>query len=176
MRYFKLAALGLLAAALSTHANYQLGQVKAAVNYQGSYPDNSELRNGVGVNGAIGQETPFAESKGAGGFGVRANYSHYNIEGDDVGSDKDEGGVALTGLVGPQLAWFQPRVGGHAGYARLNDNNFFDFGPDVTADFNFSPKLGVQAMATPYWYTNQNRTDYEGTKLGLGVVWRVPGA
>jgi hypothetical protein len=176
MQYFKLAAFGLLALALSSYAAYPMGQVKAAVNYQGTKLDDNAYRPGVGVNGAVGQESNFAEARGAGGFGVRANYSHYNIEGDEIGSDLNEGGVALTGLIGPNLRWFQPRLGGHAGYARVEDNNYFDFGPDITADFKFAPEVGIQAMATPYWFSNQNRTDYEGTKLGLGVVWSLPGA
>jgi hypothetical protein len=176
MRFGIFAAIGGLALALTSHASPWPGEVKSSIGYQASELGDDDYHTGLGVNGSLGQEFFFTHAAGAGGFGLRANYSHYDIEGDDAGTDLNEGGVALTGLVGPNVSWFRPRFGGHAGYARLDDGNFFDFGPDFTADFNFTTQLGVQAMATPYWYSNQSHTDYQGTKLGLGVVFNLNGA
>jgi hypothetical protein len=174
MHYLKLALAGLLAFAFSSDAAYSLGRVKAAGLFQGSNLDNGDYHFGTGVSGSLGQETPVYDGIYAGGFGLRANYTHYAIEGDERGPDLNEGGVVMTGLFGPTQGKINPRVGGHAGYARLESGNFFDWGADITADFGFSPQLGIQAMATPYWYTNDNRTDYRGTKLGLGLVWTMP--
>ncbi|HKP95181.1 MAG TPA: hypothetical protein VJ385_05425 [Fibrobacteria bacterium] len=177
MRYSKLAAMGAMALGLSSYAVMGMPQIKTGVAYQGSELDNDAYRPGVGINGFVGSEKPFADAAGAGGFGVRANYSHYNIEGDElIGKDLDEGGIALVGTVGPNVAKFQPRVGGHVGYTRVEDNNYLDLGPDLTADFKVTPQLGVQALVTPSWFINENRSDYYGTKLGLGVTWNVPGA
>lgn len=177
MRYLNLAAMGVLAFGLSTHAALRMGHMKAGIAYQGAELDNDAYRPGIGVNGSVASEMPFLGAAGAGGLGLRANYEHYRVEGDELtGDDLNEGGVALTGLLGPNLAGFQPRIGGHVGYARLEDNNFLDLGPDVTADFKFTPQVGIQAMVTPTWFINQDNSDYYGTKLGLGVTWSVPGA
>jgi len=174
MRYLKFAAMGVLALSLSSYA--ALGTMKAGVAYQGAEPDNSSYRPGIGLNGFVATERPFMAAAGAGGLGLRADYEHYRIEGDQAGPDLNEGGLALTGLLGPNGVYFQPRIGGHVGYARLRDNNFLDLGPDVTADYKFTPQLGVHAMVTPTWFINQDRSDYFGTKLGLGVIWSLPGA
>ncbi|MDB5050859.1 MAG: hypothetical protein JWO30_3930 [Fibrobacteres bacterium] len=174
MRYFKLAIIGALAMGMSSFA--ALGNMKAGVAYQGAEPDNDAYRPGIGVNGFVASELPFAAGAGAGGLGVRADYEHYRIEGDVAGPDLNEGGLALLGMLGPNGAYFNPRVGGHVGYTRLRDNNYLNLGPDVTADYKFTPVVGVHALVTPSWYINQDRSNYFGTKLGLGVVVNLPGA
>jgi hypothetical protein len=176
MRYLKFAAMGVLALGLSSYA--ATATVKAGVAYQGAIPDNSDLRPGIGVNGSLGSELSMMGAAAAAGLGVRANYEHYRMEGVE-GLDKanlNESGIALTGMLGPNSVYFQPRVGGHVGYARLDDANFLEYGPDLTAAYKVSPTLGVQALVTPTWLTNEDRTDYHGTKIGLGVTWSPPGA
>jgi hypothetical protein len=175
MRYMKLAAAGVLA--LGTAAFSATSSMRAGVAYQGAVLDNENFRPGMGVNGSIGSEMLSSGAGAAGGLGLRANYEHYRMEG-IKGLDKanlNEGGIALTGMVGPNLMAFQPRVGGHVGYARLDDRNFLELGPDVTAAFKVSPTVGLQALVTPTWMMNQDNTDFHGTKVGLGVTWSAPG-
>jgi len=173
MRYLKIAAVGVLALGMSSYA--ALGTMKAGVAYQGAEPDNGAYRPGMGLNGFVDADRAMGAT--AGGLGLRADYEHYRLEGDQAtGSDLNEGGVALTGMVGPNLLRFQPKVGGHVGYSRLENNNYLDLGPDLSADLKFTPSVGLHALVTPSWFINQDRTDYFGTKLGLGVIWSIPGA
>jgi hypothetical protein len=172
MRYLKLMALGVLAMGFSARA-----ALKTEVAYQGSHLDYlSNDRYGMGINGGVAAEHPMMGANSVGGLGLRANFDNYRVQGGGVNNDIQEGGVALTGALGPNTLTFQPRIGGHVGYARMEDANFFDLGPDVSAALKVTPRLGIQAMVTPTWFMNQNRTDYQGTKLGLGVVWSTPGA
>ncbi|GEM_PF-3077691 len=178
MRYFKLAALGILAMGLSAHAS--TGIWKAGVSAQGSeLNDRDAYRPGMGVNGFTTMERPTAGGAGVGGLGLRANYTNYQIEGDQAGKDLNEGGIALTGLVGPNTENFQPRVGGHVGYERLSRANYLDLGADLMAAYKITPRFGVNAMVTPTWYLKgsdlTSKSDYL-TKVGLGVIWSTPGA
>jgi hypothetical protein len=175
MRYLKLAALGVLAFGLASHAAIT-PFVQTGVSAQGSQLDNDSYRPGVGLNGFVEVERPMLGAAGLGGLGVRANYSHYQIEGDEfIGDDINEGGVALTGMIGPNMARFQPKVGGHVGYARFDKNNYVDYGADLMAAYRIAPQLNVHALVTPSWFANRDDTDFLGTKLGLGVTWNTPG-
>lgn len=178
MRYLKLAALGFLALGIS--ANASTGTWKSGVSAQGSeLNDRNEYRPGMGVNGFTTMEHATPNGAGVAGLGIRANYTNYQIEGDQVGKNLNEGGVALTGLVGPNSTYFQPRVGGHVGYERLSSANFVDLGADLMASYKVTPRFGINAMVTPTWYMKGSdlakNTDYL-TKIGLGVVWSTPGA
>jgi len=178
MRIVKFAALGILALGMAARAD--LGTIKAGVAAQGSeLSDRSAYRPGVGINGFTAVERTTPNGGGVGGLGLRANYTNYQIEGDEVGKDLNEGGIALLGLIGPNSTYFQPRVGGHIGYTRLESANFMDLGADLMAAYKFTPQFGIQAMVTPTWYLKANdltkQSDYL-PKIGLGVVWSTPGA
>jgi hypothetical protein len=177
MRYLKLAVAGLLAMGASVSVPAATAAVKAGVAYQGAMLDNPDFRPGIGLNGSVGAERSLMGASGVGGLGLRANYEHYRQEGFDAvdQANLNEAGVAVTGMLGPNLARFQPRVGGHLGYARLDDNNFVEIGPDISAAYNVSPSVGIQAMVTPTWLANEDETEFHGTKVGLGVVWSAPG-
>lgn len=177
MRYLKLAVAGLLAMGATVTLPAAEAAVKAGVAYQGALPDNSDLRPGIGLNGSVGAERSMMGATGVGGLGLRANYQHYRAEGFDVidQANVNEAGLALTGMIGPNLAKFQPRVGGHVGYARVDDDNFVEMGPDLSAAYNVTPSLGIQAMVTPTWMANDNDTEFHGTKMALGVIWSAPG-
>ncbi|MDB5105217.1 MAG: hypothetical protein JWP91_2906 [Fibrobacteres bacterium] len=175
MRYLKYAAMGVLALGMSSYAATRT--MNAGVAYQSAVLDNGDYRPGMGVNGSLGSEMTMLGAAGSGGLGLRGNYEHYRREGVD-GLDQanlNEGGIALTGMVGPNTVFLQPRVGGHVGYTRLEDNNFLEVGPDVTAAYKFTPTLGIQAMVTPTWLINQDNTNFHGTKMGLGITWSAPG-
>jgi len=178
MRRVKFAALGVLALGMVARAD--LGTIRAGVAAQGSeLSDRSAYRPGVGINGFTSVERTTPNGGGVGGLGLRANYTNYQIEGDEFGKDLNEGGIALLGLIGPNSTYFQPRVGGHIGYTRLESANFMDLGADLMAAYKFTPQFGIQAMVTPTWYLKANdltkQSDYL-TKVGLGVVWSTPGA
>lgn len=173
MRILKLAALGVLALGVSSHAAYT--NLKTGVSAQASMLDQSGYNTGVGVNGFVQSE--HAMGMGAGGLGLRANFDDYQAKGGSyANSDIQEGGVALTAMGGPNTSRFQPRIGGHLGYAREEQANFLDVGPDVMASLLFTPHVGLNALVTPTWFINGDRTDYLGTKVGVGVTWNVPGA
>jgi hypothetical protein len=172
MRMMRLAAIGVLALGASSYA--ALTNMKTGISAQTSLLDNDSYRPAMGVNGFIGTER--GTTYGAAGMGLRANFDNYRIEGDEVGKDIQEGGVALTAMGGPNVAHFQPRVGGHVGYARMEEGNYLDLGPDVSASVLVTPTVGLQALVTPTWFINQDKTDYLGTKMGLGVTWSLPGA
>jgi len=151
--------------------------VKAGVAYQGASTNNANYRPGIGLNGTVGSDASIMGAIASAGLGLRANYEHYRVENNvALGRDQDEGGIALTGMVGPNIGLFQPKVGGHVGYARLEDNNYLDMGPDVTADLKITPTVGVNALVTPTWFFAEDNTNYFGTKVGLGVVLTLPGA
>ncbi len=178
MRYLKYAALGVLAAGLA--ANASTGTIRNGVSAQtANMADRSVYRQGVGINGFTSVEKTTPSGIGVGGLGLRADYTHYEIEADEIGKNLNEGGVAVLGLVGPNTAFFQPRVGGHVGYERLSKANFMDLGADVIAALKLSPTLGVNAMVTPTWYLKpgdiSSKSDYL-TKVSLGLVWTTPGA
>jgi hypothetical protein len=174
MRTLKLAALGVLALGVASQAAYT--NLKTGVSAQASMLDQAGYNTGVGVNGFVQSE--HAMGMGAGGLGLRANFDNYMAKGGEVrdNSDIQEGGVALTAMGGPNTARFQPRIGGHVGYAREEQANFLDVGPDVMASLLFTPHVGLNALVTPTWFINGDRTDYLGTKVGVGVTWNVPGA
>lgn len=177
MRYLKLAVAGLLAVGASVTIPAATAAVKAGVAYQGAMLDDTDFRPGIGLNGSVGAERPMMNANGVGGLGLRANYQHYRQEGFDSMDEANlnEAGVALTGMIGPNLARFQPRVGGHVGYARLEDENFLEMGPDISAAYNVTPNVGIQALVTPTWLANEDDTEFHGTKVGLGVIWSAPG-
>lgn len=179
MGYLRFAAIAVLAFGVSSYASLSVGerQVKAGVAYQGASTNSSNYRPGIGVNGFVGTDGTILGAGGTAGMGVRANYEHYRVDGDiPSASDQDEGGIALTGMVGPNTSFFQPKLGGHVGYARLEENNYLDLGPDATADLKLTPQLGVHALITPSWFVTESHSNYFGTKLGLGVIWSIPGA
>lgn len=175
MRILKLAAItGLGALALASGSFAATGSLKTGVSAQTSLLDNDAYGPGMGVNGYITAER--AKGYGVGGLGLRANFDNYRVDEGLEGKDIQEGGVALTALGGPNTARIQPRIGGHVGYTRMEGGNYLDFGPDVMANFVLTPKLGVHALVTPTWLTDDDATEYLGTKMGLGVTWSVPGA
>jgi len=183
MRILKLAALGVFALGVSSHAafiNLRSGtNLKTGLSAQASTIDQRGYNTGVGVNGFVQAER--AKGYGAGGLGLRANFDNYTAKGSANADDIQEGGVALTAMGGPNIirsnmTRFQPRIGGHIGYAREEQANFLDLGPDVMASLLFTPRVGLNALATPTWFINGDRTDYLGTKFGLGVTWNLPGA
>jgi hypothetical protein len=171
MRILKLAALGVLAMGVSSQAAYT--NLKTGVSAQASMLDNSAYETGMGVNGFIQSE--HAMGMGAGGLGLRANFDNYKAD-NTAAEDIQEGGVALTAMGGPNTSRFQPRLGGHIGYAREEGANYLDLGPDVMASLLFTPRVGLNALVTPTWFMNGDHTDYLGTKVGVGVTWNVPGA
>jgi len=171
----KLAAMGALAFGLASHAAIT-PHMQTGVSAQGAQLDNSAYRPGIGLNGFVEAASPMLGAAAVGGLGVRANYTHYQIEGDELtGGDINEGGVALTAMAGPNLARFQPKVGGHVGYARFNENNYVDLGADLMAAYRLTPQFNIHALVTPSWLANQDDTDFLGTKVGLGVTWNTPG-
>jgi hypothetical protein len=171
MRTLKLAALGVLAMGVASQAAYT--NLKTGVSAQASMLDRTDYETGMGVNGFIQSER--AMGMGAGGLGLRANFNNYQAQ-DNVSNDIQEGGVALTAMGGPNTSRFQPRLGGHIGYAREEGSNFLDLGPDVMASLLFTPHVGLNALVTPTWFMDGDETTYNGTKFGLGVTWNVPGA
>ena len=174
MRSLKLAALGVLALGVSSQAAYTNMNLKTGVAAQASMMDKSDYNTGVGVNGFVQSER--AMGVGAGGLGLRANFDNYPAKSGTGAEDIQEGGVALTAMGGPNTSRIQPRLGGHVGYARQEGGNFLDLGPDVMASLLFTPHVGLNALVTPTWFINGDKTDYLGTKVGVGVTWNVPGA
>lgn len=172
MRLLKFMAVGALT--LGTGAYAATGSMKTGISAQSSLLDDDGYRPGMGVNGYVTAER--AKGYGAGGLGLRANFENHMVEEGAVGEDIQEGGVALTALGGPNTKRIQPRIGGHLGYTRMEGGNYLDFGPDVMANFILTPKLGIHALVTPTWLTNEDATEYLGTKMGVGVTWSVPGA
>lgn len=178
MRIVKFVALGVMALGMAATAS--VGTIKAGVSAQGSeLYDRNAYRPGVGLNGFTSVERATPNGGAVGGLGLRANYTNYQVEGDVGGKNLNEGGLALTGLIGPNSTYFEPRVGGHVGYERLSSSNFLDLGADLMAAYKITPQLGIHAMVTPTWYLKANditkQSDYL-TKIGLGVTWSTPGA
>ena len=172
MRILKLATLAVLGMGVSSYAGFT--NMKTGISAQTSVLDDAGYRPAVGVNGFVGTE--HATGYGAGGMGVRANFDNYRLEGGTSSQDIQEGGVSLTASGGPSLSRFQPRLGGHVGYARLEQSNYLDLGPDVTAALMMNKHIGLNALVTPTWFINGDKTDFLGTKMGLGVTWNIPGA
>jgi hypothetical protein len=173
MHIIKLAALGVLAMGISTQAAYSVNTGLAA---QVSSVDNPDYNTGVGLNGFIQGDRLMGA--GIGSMGLRANFDNFQAKGGTGGNDIQEGGLALTataGVASPSTR-FTSGLGGHVGYARREAANFLDLGPDLTAAYRVTPRLGLHALVTPSWFINQDKSDYLGTKFGLGVAWKVPGA
>jgi hypothetical protein len=164
MRYLKQMALAGLAVGLFfVPSRAALSAPTVSVGAQSGALYNNDYHMGYGVEGALGQ------TNGMGEMDIRANYLNYQSQNGGA-SDLNEGGVGLTALVGPYTPFIQPKVGGHVGYQRFEDGNFFDVGPDVTALFKLSPQVGIQAAVTPTWLINQAGNDYR-TRASLGVQW-----
>ncbi len=172
MRILKLAAVGVLALGASAYAG--LTTVKTGLSAQTSLLNDDAYHAGMGVNGFVASER--GSDRGAGGLGLRANFDSYQAQPGFTNKDIQEGGVAVTAMGGPNSRYIQPRLGGHVGYARQEGNNYLDVGPDVQAALMMTPRVGLNALVTPTWFINGDKTDYLGTKMGLGVTWAVPGA
>ena len=173
MKYWKYIALaGALAfGAMKPATSQEVGNWNIGVAPLASDLANDSYRLGWGVNGLLGYDQTFSDAMGVSTVGIRGNYVNYQIEGDEIGSDLNEGAVNLEAVMGPNSAYFQPKLGGHAGYARLESDDFFDVGVDVMATYKFNPSVGINAQVIPSWYLNQDQSEYL-TKMAVGVEWK----
>jgi hypothetical protein len=141
----------------------------------------ADFHMGYGASAAIAAERQYGAMTDT-RFGLRGNFLNYNSEADFPGEDNfQQYGIGLEALTGPVGRAFEPKVGGHVGYVRIdgdqltgNENNL-DLGADVMATFNLSPTLDVQALVSPTWLIGDDDTDYITTG-SVSVQLSLPGA
>lgn len=169
MRCLKMMVAASMVAGLSVISSHAMSTIGVGAQSGALYNDNYHL--GYGVAGAVGGTNGMSE------LDLKGNYLNYQSMGGPGNQDHsalNEGGLGITALVGPSAAFVQPKVGGHVGYTRFESTNFLDVGPDVSALFKLTPKVGIQAAVTPTWLINGSGNDYR-TRASVGVQW-TPGA
>jgi hypothetical protein len=172
MRYASILAVGAMAVGLSAYsARAQAPELKVGVGASSGALNDDDYHMGIGGHGSVSFEQPMGRT--ASEVALRANYLNYQTQTETLGSDRDEVGVNLAAMVGPNLYAFEPKVGGHVGYERFSGDNFLDLGADVIASVELTPMVDLQAGVTPTWLINQDGNDYL-TRLSLGVQW-TPG-
>lgn len=177
MRYLGLIAAAVLWAGFSGANAQAISQWKLGVGAQTSAANMADYHMGYGGGGAIAVETnvgDMTESR----VGLRGNYLNYEPESDANRGSFQEFGGALEALVGPTGRTFEPKVGGHVGYQRVDDIGFrerdaLDVGADFMANIAVSPQVDIQAVVTPLWLIDSDDTDYQtrgsiGVQFGLG--------
>lgn len=162
MRYLNLMAMGILAGGLAAAD----ADVKIGVGGLTSATGSDSYHMGVGgqATAALENEMGPTESR----LGVRGNYLNFATQDDaTIGSaDFQQYGLGLEALVGPAGRFFEPKIGGHAGWTRFDsdngtENNLFDVGADVMATYKITPRVDLQALVTPTWLIDENEADYE---------------
>jgi hypothetical protein len=184
MRYFKMIAAGTLLAGVVA-ANAQMGATSPewTISAGGATAagNMADYHMGYGASAAVAAERQFGDMADT-RFGLRGNFLNYNSEADFPGEDNfQQYSIGLEALTGPAGAAFEPKVGGHVGYVRLdgegltgNENNL-DVGADVMATFKLTPTVDLQALVSPTWLVGDDDTDYITTG-SVSVQLSLPGA
>lgn len=113
--------------------------------------------------------------------GVRGSFLDYRNQRGTPLPDFQEYGIGLEALAGPAGGIFEPKVGAHLGYVRLDGfsnpdrEHLLDLGADLMASLRILPALDLQALVTPYWLINTTDTDYH-TRGALNLQLSLPGA
>lgn len=174
MRYLNLMVLGLLAGGLGSAG----ADVKLGVGGLTSATGMESYRMGVGgsVAAAVENQMGATESR----LGIRGNYLNFQTQDDATigAADFQQFGVGLEALAGPAGRFFEPKIGGHVGWTRLesdagSENNLFDVGGDVMATYRITPRVDLQALVSPTWLIDDGEADYEtrgalNVQIGLG--------
>lgn len=180
---------------MRTRGLFAAGALCAGLACQGAFAQMGEWKLGAGgataaanlgqYNMGVGASVSIASERQAGALdsrvGIRGHYLNYLNENDDLGRGEDfqQYNIGLETLIGPAMGIFEPKVGGHVGYVRLDnelpgqDDNL-DLGADVMASFNILPNLEIQALVSPTWLMNEDDMDYQ-TRGSLGVEFALPG-
>ena len=173
MRYLKMMALGLLAGGMGA-AN---ADVKIGVGGLTSATGMESYHMGVGGSAAAAVEKNMGATESR--LGVRGNYLNFEPQDDATlgAADFQQMGVGLEALIGPAGQFFEPKIGGHVGWSRLEggagDNDLLDVGGDVMATYKITPRVDLQALVTPTWLIDDGEADYEtrgsvNVQIGLG--------
>ena len=174
MRYLNWMALGILAGGLAaTQADVKIG-----VGGLTSATGMESYHMGVGGSAAAALENNMGATDSR--LGVRGNYLNFEPQDDAIPgtSNFQQMGVGLEALIGPSGQWFEPKIGGHVGWSRLEadgagDNDVLDVGGDVMATYKITPRIDLQALVTPTWLIDDGESDYEtrgsvNVQIGLG--------
>lgn len=170
MRYAGLIAAALMGAGL---AGAQVHEWQIGINGVTSASNQADYHMGYGGGGEIGVESRVGDMTET-SVGIRGNWLNYEAEADAPRADYQEWGTALQAMAGPTSRYFEPKVGGHIGYQRVdavfNDRDALDVGFDVVADIALAPRVDLKAAVIPLWLIDEDDTDYQ-TRGSLGVTF-----
>lgn len=179
MRYLKLIAAGVLYAGLSGVGAQSLSEWKLGVGAQTSASNRADYHMGYGANAAVAMERQAGAADSR--VGIRGSFLNYNGEDDAAAAaDFQEYGIGLEALVGPAGRIFEPKVGGHIGYARQDapgpdGDNILDVGGDVLATYKVTPTVDLQALVTPLWLYDTDSEDWDyQTRGGISIQLSLP--
>lgn len=177
MRYSSLAAAMVMIAGLAI-ANAQMGEWKLGVGGATNAANLGGYHMGYGATVAVASERQFGlvDSRS----GIRGNFSNFQSEDDYDAPDFQQYGIGLETLVGPVAGFFQPKVGGHVGYVRLDndvpgEDDNLDLGADGMLTLEITPNLDISALVSPTWLMNADDIDYQ-TRGSVSVELALPGA
>lgn len=181
MRFMKYVAACAMCAGLGVQtARAALTEVKISAGPQTVAANMDDYRMGYGGQASVAVERQMGfitDSR----VGIRGGFLDYRNERGTARPDFQEYGIGLEALAGPAGGIFEPKVGGHVGYVRLDGfsdpdrEHLLDLGADVMASLQLLPNLDLQALVTPYWLINTTDTDYH-TRGALNLQLSLPGA
>lgn len=163
MRYLNLIAMGALVIGVAgaNAADWKLG-----VGGLTSATGLESYHMGVGGSAAAAVENNMGPTDSR--IGIRGNYLNFEHQDDAIAGTPDyqQMGVGLEALIGPTGRFFEPKIGGHVGWSRLDtdaggENDVLDVGGDVMATYKVTPRVDLQALVTPTWLIDDEDTDYE---------------
>lgn len=180
MRYLRNLAAGILCTGLAGAGAQTASEWKLGVGAQTSAANIDDYHMGVGGSGAIAMERQFGMATDS-RVGIRGNWLNFQPEDDVAANSFQQYGATLEALVGPANRFFEPKVGGHIGYLRVDaddfrDSDLLDVGADVMATYKVTPRVDLQALLTPTWLIEDDDTDYQ-TRGSLNIqISLAPGA
>lgn len=179
MRYPKLIAAGVLLAGMVGAGAQSMGEWKLGVGAQTSAANRDDYHIGAGAKAAVAMERQMGATDSR--IGIRGDYLNYQAQNEaTISSDINEYGIGLEALVGPAGRFFQPKVGGHVGYARQDapgpdGDNLVDVGGDVMATYKLNPSIDLQATVTPLWLFDTDSEDWDyQTRGGVSIQLSLP--
>jgi hypothetical protein len=158
-------------------ANAQMSEWKLGVGGATNAANLGNYHMGHGATISVASERQFGlvDSRA----GIRGNFNNFQAEGGATSPDFQQYGLGLETLVGPVAGFFQPKVGGHIGYVRLDnevpgEDDNLDLGADAMLTLDITPNFDITALVSPTWLMNPDDIDYQ-TRGAVSVELALPG-
>jgi hypothetical protein len=159
-------------------SNAQMGEWKLGVGGATNASNQGQYHMGYGATIAVASERQFGLVDAR--TGIRGNFDNFQAEDDFGGPDFQQYGLGLETMLGPVAGFFQPKVGGHIGYVRLDnevpgEDDNLDLGADGMITVEVTPNVDLNALVSPTWLMNPDDIDYQ-TRGSVSVEIALPGA